>query len=166
MKDENELKARLGPNPYDELFALAALLPAPWRGMRPDAVFESLRCRLNFTQDEVGIKGGMTQNQVSRIEGGFDARMSTWKKAFSAMGFDIFLLPMPRGPMRRLEALAERCRPANHFLRQRARPRRRYKAEMARRRAERKAAKERVRRAAEKRQRWLERLRKEEAPGA
>jgi DNA-binding XRE family transcriptional regulator len=82
------------------------------------------RSRLEFTQDEIARKAGLTQSQVSRVESGADCLLSTWTKVYAAMGFRLALLPLSDLSLKCLEAVAERGRPENHWTRQRARPRR------------------------------------------
>jgi transcriptional regulator with XRE-family HTH domain len=109
--------------------------------MTPELVFESWRSRLNATQQELADKSGMVQTQVSRLERGFDARVSTWRRLYDAMGFDLFLLPLPRTSLKAIEARAEEGRPPGSHARMRARPRKRLAGNYKRRQAEKEAAK-------------------------
>ena len=117
--------AALGPDLFEELLKAGAAVPAEWAGWPDERRFEFLRCRLQFTQGELAAKAGLAQSQVSRIEGGCDGLLSTWKKLYAAMGFELVLLPTSTMTLPELRLHAEIGRPQGHFLRQRARPRRR-----------------------------------------
>ena len=120
-----ETRAAMGPDPFAILLKAPEALPSEWRGKSADEGFEYLRRRLAFTQDELARKSGVAQSIVSRVEGGADAYLSTWRRIYAAMGFDLMLLPISRLTVEELERRAEEGRPAGHWMRQRARPRRR-----------------------------------------
>jgi hypothetical protein len=129
--DEQEAIAKLAaalkePDAFEELLALGALIPEPWKSWPPQRLFEFLRCLLQVTQDQVALKSGLAQSQVSRVEGGEDARVSTWRKAYHAMGFDLVLLPVARVSRKEMERMAEEGRMTHRWWRQHARPRRRF----------------------------------------
>lgn len=112
-----------GPEPFDELMGAARGLPVWWRDKSPADGFVALRRRFQFTQDEVAERSGLAQSLLSRLEGGGDARLSTWRRAYAAMGFELLLLPVCACSARELEAIAEARRPPGSWIRQRARPR-------------------------------------------
>ncbi|MDX6770915.1 MAG: hypothetical protein SF051_15380 [Elusimicrobiota bacterium] len=120
------LKALLaGPDPFEILAGYGQAVPGPWRDWPPERWFVTLRCMLQMTQDQIARKSGLNQSVVSRLEGGFDARLSSWRKAYAAMGFDLVLLPVALSSRESLEARAEEGRATVRWWRQHARPRRR-----------------------------------------
>ena len=78
-----------------QLLEAGATLPKNWLEWPPDEGFEYLRCRLRFSQRELGLKSGLTQARVSRVEGGLDVRLSVWKRLYAAMGFELVLRRSP-----------------------------------------------------------------------
>lgn len=130
MNDHEALRrlktALAEPDLFEEILKASGSLPKTWREWSPERRFEFLRCRLGFTQEELGIKAGLVQSQISRVEGGGDALLSTWTKLYAAMGFELVMLPVSDLTMRQLRERAELGRPRGHHLRQRARPRRRW----------------------------------------
>jgi len=120
------LRGKYGPDLLELL--LETVVPETWSALAADHGFESLRCRLRFGQAELGAKAGMTQARVSRIEGGADIRLGEWRRLYAAMGFDLVLLPVSRATVEELEDRAAAGRPDNHYLYERARPRRRRMA--------------------------------------
>lgn len=129
-----------GPHPLDSLIRFGRRVPEPWKSWTPQLWFENIRCMLQTTQDQIAGRSGLDQSVVSRLEGGFDARLSSWRRAYDALGFDLVLLPVARYPHRRLRERADEDRATDRFWRQHARPRRRWKEYWERRRAEREAA--------------------------
>ncbi|MFI5345231.1 MAG: helix-turn-helix domain-containing protein [Elusimicrobiota bacterium] len=125
MKTLAEMRASMGPDPFELILRAADSLPKDWKARGPEFGFEFVRCRLRFTQDELAQKSGVAQSIVSRVEGGFDARLSTWRRLYAAMGFDLVLLPVSALALEELEKRAEQGRPRGSWMRQRARPRRR-----------------------------------------
>jgi hypothetical protein len=121
-----KLREKYGPELLELL--LETIVPATWSALAPDHGFESLRCRLRFGQAELGAKAGMTQSRVSRIEGGANIRLGDWRRLYVARGFDLILLPVSRSIVEELEDQAALGRPENHYLYERARPRRRKSA--------------------------------------
>lgn len=113
-----------GPDPFNELVSFGQLLPAPWRDWPPEDWFVSLRCFLQTTQDQIALKSGLSQSQVSKLEGGCDSRLSTWRKAYAAMGFDLVLVPVARYEEKQLRRMSEEGRSTDRWWRQHARPRR------------------------------------------
>lgn len=134
-------EALKGPAPFDELLAYAQLMPEPWRDWPPERWFEGVRMVLQTTQDQIALKSGLTQSQVSRLEGGEDTRLSTWKRAYAAMGFDVAVVPIARFDEAELRRMSEEGRMTDRWWRQHARPRRRRMRERA---AERAAARARA----------------------
>lgn len=124
----DQVRAEMGPDPFGELLRAANDLPCDWAATTTAGGFQYLRCRLRFTQDELAAKSGLAQSLISRLEGGFDARLSTWRRVYAAMGFDLLLVPSSRLSVEALEARAEQGRPPGHWARERSRPRRRPRA--------------------------------------
>ena len=144
--DENEsLKARReyraaqrakhGPELLDLLLELGPQLPELWREWAPDRGLEYLRCRLRFSQKELAQKSGLSQSRVSLIEGGEDACLSTWRRLYAAMGFELLVLPVTAMDYFALEEFAQRGRPPGHHAKSRSRPRRRWLRQQAEERA-------------------------------
>jgi hypothetical protein len=117
-------RARWGPDLIETLISFSAGIPDPWRGWPADRGFEYLRCRLKFTQDELRQKSGLSQSQISRLEGGGDALLSTWRKLYRTMGFELMLVPVSSLSVAELVERSEEGRPEGFWRRQRARPRR------------------------------------------
>lgn len=80
-------------DPFEALLKWGRRVPEPFGEWTPGRSFLAIRSRLNFTQEEVGLLAGITQSQVSRVEGDGDARISTWRRLYAAMGFELLLLP-------------------------------------------------------------------------
>lgn len=118
------VKRSMGPEPVELLLKAGIAAPAELRSWPPERMFQYLRCRFRFTQLELARKAGLTQSQVSRVESGADCLLSTWVRAYAAMGFELRLLPASEMGVEELERNAETGRPQGHWLRQRARPRR------------------------------------------
>ncbi len=110
-----------------QLLEARAAIPRDWLERTADDGFEYLRCRLRFSQAELGRKSGMTQARVSRIEGGLDVRLSVWRRLYAAMGFELILLPVSAKTLEEIERFAEQGRRRNHRLYTPARPRRRFR---------------------------------------
>lgn len=118
------VRRSMGPEPVELLLKAGGEAPVELRSWPPERMFQYLRCRLRFTQLELAQKAGLTQSQVSRVESGADCLLSTWTRAYAAMGFELRLLPTSGMGVEELEKSAEAGRPHGHWLRQRARPRR------------------------------------------
>lgn len=129
LEQRLRLRAKYGPELLELPLEAVPALPQEWIKNTSDYGFEQLRCRLDFSQAEIGAKTGMTQARISRIEGGADVRVSVWRKIYAAMGFDLVLLPVSRLSVEELEDRAAEGRPRNHHIYQRARPRRRWRHE-------------------------------------
>lgn len=119
------------PTTYELYEAFVKGLPPRWRELPPYEQFERLRCLVTITQDQVARRAGLHQSAVSKLEGGRDSKLSTWRKAYDAMGFDLILLPIPRGTAAELRKLAATDRATRRWWRQHARPRRRRMRERA-----------------------------------
>ena len=93
--------------------------------MAPEETFLYVRCRLRLKQDELAWKSGVAQSIVSRVEGGADARLSTWRRLYAAMGFELILLPLSTRSIEELEERARIGRASERWMDRRTRPRRR-----------------------------------------
>jgi transcriptional regulator with XRE-family HTH domain len=114
----------MGPEVLELMLRTAESAVPQLKEWPPERVFQYVRCRLRFTQSELAQKAGLTQSQVSRVESGADCLLSTWTRAYAAMGFELHLLPSSNASVEELEERADIGRPEGHWLRQRARPRR------------------------------------------
>lgn len=120
----SRVKLAMGPEVLELVLKTADAGPLELRDWPPERMFQYLRCRLSFTQAELARKAGLTQSQISRVESGSDCLLSTWTRAYAAMGFELRLLPASGASIEELERRSEIGRPEGHWLRQRARPRR------------------------------------------
>jgi transcriptional regulator with XRE-family HTH domain len=118
------VRRSMGPEPVELVLRAGVEAPVELRSWPAERMFQYLRCRFRFTQLELAQKAGLTQSQVSRVESGADCLLSTWARAYAAMGFELRLLPASGMGVEELERSAEAGRPHGHWLRQRARPRR------------------------------------------
>lgn len=120
----DRIRRSMGPEIVELLLKSAGAAPLELRDWPPERMFQYLRCRLRFTQNELAQKAGLTQSQVSRIESGADCQLSTWTRAYAAMGFDLRLLPASDLTLEELNKRAEQGRPHGHWMKERSRPRR------------------------------------------
>lgn len=118
------IRRDMGPEMAEQLLALGKTGPAEFQKWPPAMMFQHLRCRLRFSQAELARKAGLTQSQVSRIESGADCLLSTWARAYAALGFELKLMPSSNESVEELERRAEEGRPSDHWRRERAKPRR------------------------------------------
>lgn len=118
------VRQEMGPEMAELLLAWGKAGPVEFRRWPPAMMFQHQRCRLEFSQAELAHKAGLTQSQVSRIESGADCLLSTWTRAYAAMGFELSLLPSSEARIEELKVRADEGRPRAHWLRQRAKPRR------------------------------------------
>ena len=118
------IRQSMGPEILELMLKTAEGAAPQLREWPPERVFQYVRCRLGFTQEELARKAGLAQSQVSRLESGSDCLLSAWARAYGAMRFELHLLPSSNEAIEELEARAEVGRPQRHWLRQRARPRR------------------------------------------
>ncbi|MDO8757130.1 MAG: helix-turn-helix domain-containing protein [Elusimicrobiota bacterium] len=118
------VRRAMGPEMAEVLLSWGKAGPVECRQWPPAMMFQHLRCRLRFSQAELARKAGLTQSQVSRIESGADCLLSTWARAYAALGFELKLLPSSHESIEELERRAEEGRPRDHWARERAKPRR------------------------------------------
>lgn len=98
--------ALFGPDPLEKVLRLAGELPPDWC-VRPERDLDMFRHRFGLRQRDLARFAGLTRTQVVRLEGGRDALLSTLRKAYAALGFELLLVPRAAVP---LEALEERWR--------------------------------------------------------
>lgn len=118
------VRREMGPEMAELLLGWGKSGPKEFRQWPPAMLFQHLRCRLRFSQAELALKAGLTQSQVSRVESGADCLLSTWARAYAALGFELKLLPSSHESIEELARRAEEGRPRDHWLRARAKPRR------------------------------------------
>ncbi len=118
------VRREMGPEMAELLLDWEKSGPKEFRQWPAAMMFQHMRCRLEFSQSELAQKAGLTQSQVSRIESGADCLLSTWTRAYSALGFELRLLPTSEVSLVELTGRAEAGRPRTRWLRQRAKPRR------------------------------------------
>src|SRR4051812_48797015 len=87
-----------GPFNFDLLIEGGKALPALWRDYSNAEAPRWLRRRLGFKQSELARRSGVAQSQISKIEAGGDALLSTWTKLFRAMGVGLRVLPVAEDP--------------------------------------------------------------------
>lgn len=81
----------------DALDAVRAALekvPSDWREASPGEQLSALRRSRRVSQRHLAEVSGVDQADISRLERGADARLTTWKRLFSALGYDSVLLPL------------------------------------------------------------------------
>lgn len=66
----------------------------------------------------------MDRAQISRFEGGADARLSTWQRLYAALGLELLLVPACGLSLEALEEKLESRRPPGHWRLTPVRPRR------------------------------------------
>lgn len=101
----------MGPTLLDRLLEASAALPAEFARLPRARALRWLRMRLGFKQTELAERSGVSQSQISRIEGGGDALMSTWAALFEAMGLELRLAPASALGGEELCAALRRSRP-------------------------------------------------------
>lgn len=70
-------------------------LPSSWTQSAPGEQLRALRESRGISQRHLAEESGVDQSDIGRIERGADARLSTWKRLFGALGFDAMLAPLP-----------------------------------------------------------------------
>lgn len=128
---QRRVRESMGPEELQLILEASGRLPEDWRRVPAERGFEFLRSRLRFTQCELARKSGVAQAQISRLEGGGDALLSTWRRLYAAMGFELLLVPLTAMSIDELDARADAGRPEGHWRRTRAKPRRRRMKERA-----------------------------------
>lgn len=77
----------------DAVWAAAGLLPRRWVQAEPGRLLFALRRERRISQRHLADEAGLDHADVCRIESGADARLSTWKRLFRALGYDLTLVP-------------------------------------------------------------------------
>lgn len=87
--------AALSVDPMDRLLAAGRSIPADGAAIEDERLLYFIRYRMNASQKELASIAGMSQSQISALENGDDALVSTWRRVYRALGFDgVLLLPV------------------------------------------------------------------------
>ena len=79
----------------DEVARALANVPPVWREATPGAQLSAVRRHLGVSGRHLAEVSGVAHSNISRMERGqADARLETWRKLFSALGFEVLLLPL------------------------------------------------------------------------
>lgn len=78
----------------EEAAEALARVPKRWREAPPGEQLEVLRLSRRVSQRHLAEVSGVDQADISRMERGADARLSTWLKLFAALGFEAVLMPL------------------------------------------------------------------------
>lgn len=105
------VRAAMGPEPLDILLSSVRTLPESCRNWPSPRLFQWIRFRLGFTQQELARRAGLAPSQISRLEAGRDCLFSTWTRAYAAMGLDVRLIPASLETAEQLEAKSPAGRP-------------------------------------------------------
>lgn len=85
-----------GRKPLEEVLRAASAVPAEWQTKSTRQVLGFLRLRSNMAQRELAERAGVRQSSIAKAESGQDLRISTLRKLFAAMGYDLLILPLKR----------------------------------------------------------------------
>ncbi len=99
--------AALGPEIHEVVLEAARRLPPEVRDWPAPRLIQFTRLRLDLRQIDLARASGMAQSQVSRLEAQEDCLLSTWRKAYAAMGFRLLLVPYADTPF---QAIVEDAR--------------------------------------------------------
>ncbi len=80
-----------------ELAATAVNRAGPWTRWSLDRQLWYLRVSADLTQAELARRSGICQARLSRLEAGGDMKLSTLKRLFAALGWEVLLLPVAQG---------------------------------------------------------------------
>lgn len=106
-------RAAFGPDPLEETLKTARALPDGWC-RSPAEDLASFRQRFWLRQKDLARKAGLTRTQIVRLENGRDALLSTWRKAYAALGFELLVVPLCRETLEELEELRRRDHESRH----------------------------------------------------
>lgn len=81
----------------DQLSACARGAPKEWVRWTLDRQVWYLRKIADLTQQELACRAGLVQSHVAKVEAGRDVRVSTLRRLYGAMGWELLLLPHPKG---------------------------------------------------------------------
>lgn len=87
------VRASMGAEPLEVILAAGRALPESYRDWPPARMIQFVRLRLGFTQQELARKAGLAPSQISRLEGGKDCLLSTWARAYNALGVAVRIGP-------------------------------------------------------------------------
>lgn len=89
--------------PFEELLDHGQAAPQWWAKLPAGEAIQRLRRIAGLTQSELGLRAGVGQSHVARVEAGQDCRLSTLWRLYSAMGYQAVLLPVLDGSNPRLD---------------------------------------------------------------
>ena len=78
----------------EEVSVALRSVPKSWQEASPGEQLRALRRSRRVSQRHLADESGVDQADISRLEHGADARLSTWKKLFLALGYGAVLLPL------------------------------------------------------------------------
>ncbi len=78
----------------DDVWRAAAEIPLKWIRASPGEQLYALRCERRVSQRVLAALAGVTPAAVCRLEAGRDARLSTWRRLFQALGYYAPLVPV------------------------------------------------------------------------
>jgi transcriptional regulator with XRE-family HTH domain len=79
----------------DAACSAAISMPSSWMDALPGEQLSALREARRISLRQLADTAGVAPSLVSRLERGADARWQTWRKLFSALGYDAVLTPYP-----------------------------------------------------------------------
>jgi DNA-binding XRE family transcriptional regulator len=77
----------------DELRRVVDQLPLDWVRAEPGWQLRALREELGVSQRRLADQADVRQSEISRLERGGDACLSTWRRLFAGLGWDAVLVP-------------------------------------------------------------------------
>lgn len=77
----------------DPVFSASGQIPFDWIKASPADQLRQLRGALYLSQRQLADSAGVSAAVICRLERGADARLSTWRKIFEAMGYWAVIMP-------------------------------------------------------------------------
>jgi transcriptional regulator with XRE-family HTH domain len=78
----------------EQACSAAEALPRAWVRAGPGEILRAVRSSRRVSQRHLAEVSGVRQSFISRLERGGDARWGTWRRLFSALGFDLVMAPL------------------------------------------------------------------------